>query len=477
MSEMIQQLIGDPAQWQVKWPWLIFALLSSPIVAVAWRLRIFPAWPWIALIASSLVISIGVVFLPSLFVIAIFIDLLLLLVAAADLVWLYLVDPSDITVSRRLPNTCSLGVPFISELRIENRARGFLNGLIRDDLPEGFSVDPPSHSLSLAPLDELRVHRRLTPKQRGAFFMERVDLRIQSPLKLWNRYLTFKISDSLNVYPNLRQLADYALLAKTDRLSLIGVRKKRKIGQDNEFERLREYTRDDNYRHIDWRSTAKRGKLTVKQFQSEQSQRIIFLLDCGRMMVNERDGVSLLDHALNSILMMAHVALQQGDSVGLLCFSDRVHCFIPPRSGKSQLNRLIHAGFDQFPQLVEARYDQAFLYLANHCTRRSMVILATNVIDEVNAGSIVNHLTHLRGPHLPVGVLMRDRNIYDAVEADLQNEQAVYRAAAAADVLLWRDQVLRDLTHRGVLVVDAFPDQLSAPLVNQYLEIKAKHLL
>ena len=141
------------------------------------------------------------------------------------------------------------------------------------------------------------------------------------------------------------------------------------------------------------------------------------------------------------------------------------------------MNRLIHAGFDSFPNLVESRFDQAFLYLANHCKRRSMVVLATNVIDDVNADAVVDHLSNLRGPHLPVGVMMRDRNIFDAIEDQPTEGEDVYKAAAAADVLLWRDQVLKDLRHRGVLVVDAFPDELSAPLVNQYLEIKAKHLL
>ena len=477
MDATIQQFIEKSSEWQVSLPWLFFILLVTPIVFVAWRFRAFPAWPWIGGIGLSLVMSVVAVFAEDIYIVAILIDLLLIIAAVTDLVLLFLLTRSGITVSRKVPSTCSLGVAFVSELQIENRSRGHLKGVIRDDLPEGFDADPASHAFHLAPLDQLTLQRRLIPGNRGAFTMERVDLKVESPLRLWNRFLSFDTFDSLSVYPNLRQLSDYALLAKTNRLSLIGVRKKRKVGQDNEFERLREYTRDDNYRHIDWRSTARRGRLTVKQFQSEQSQRIVFLLDCGRMMVNERHGMSLLDHALNSMLMMAHVALAQGDAVGLLCFSDEVHCFIPPKSGKSQLNRLIHAGFDQFPRLVESRYDQAFLYLSNHCKRRSMVVLATNVIDEVNAESIMGHLTNLHGPHLPIAVLMRDRSIFDAVEVSTENDHAIFRAAAAADVLLWRNQVLKDLIHRGVLVVDAFPDELSTPLVNKYLEVKAKHLL
>ena len=142
------------------------------------------------------------------------------------------------------------------------------------------------------------------------------------------------------------------------------------------------------------------------------------------------------------------------------------------------MNRLIQAGFDQFPRLVESRYDQAFLYLSTHCKRRSLVVLTTNVIDEVNAGAVVDYLSNINGQHLPLGVLLRDREMFDAADAPSNDDHLqMYRAAAAADILLWRHQVLKDLEHRGVLCVDAFPDELTAPLVNQYLDIKAKHLL
>jgi uncharacterized protein (DUF58 family) len=348
---------------------------------------------------------------------------------------------------------------------------------VRDDLPDEFRSQPEEHPLRLPPLGRMSFVRKLTPGRRGAFRLEYAYLQFFSPLRLWKRQLRIDLPSELNVYPDMKQLSDYAILARTNRLSLIGVRKTRQIGQDSDFERLRDYSRDDNYRHIDWRSTAKRNKLTVRQFQSDQSQRVIFLLDCGRMMTNERDGYSLLDHALNSVLMMAYVALHQGDSVGMLCFSDRVHAYIPPRGGKSQMNRLIHAGFDQFPRMVESRYDQAFLYLSNHCKRRSLVVLTTNVIDEVNATAITDYLGSINGQHLPLGVILRDRTLFEAADSPDGGETNLYRAAAAADILLWRDQVLKDLEHRGVLLVDTFPDELTAPLINQYLEIKAKHLL
>lgn len=478
MNDALRDIAANQFEAYSQLPWLMLFVFAVPLAVAAFRFRTFPTPVWLVVLSATLIGSVVTVFSPSNFVWVLALDWLLLVVAAVDFLTIYLSTNHGIGATREIARSCSIGVPVDSQITIENRSALSLVGQARDDLPEGFRSVPDVHPLRLPPRGRVTLHRRLTPGQRGAFELESVAIRFYSPLRLWIRYVKLPVVNTLNVYPDMKQLTDYALLARTNRLSLIGVRKTRRIGQDSDFERLRDYSRDDNFKHIDWRSTARRNKLTVRQFQSDQSQRVIFLLDCGRMMTNTHDdGYTLLDHALNSALMMAYVALHQGDSVGMLCFSDTVHAFIPPRGGRSQMNRLIHAGFDQFPRMVESRYDQAFLYLRNHCKRRSLVVLATNVIDEVNAAAITDYLGNINGQHLPMGVILRDRTLFDAADHPEGGEMNLYRAAAAADILVWRDQVMKDLQHRGVLLVDTFPDELTAPLVNQYLEIKAKHLL
>ena len=453
MNEAYQDVAQKQFEWLTQLPWLLLVLAALPMIMAAYRKQIYPTKIWIALIGLGCFGSLLAIVNPGLAVLVMALDVLVATVATIDYVLLYLSTNRGIEATREIPRTCSLGVPVESLLTVENRSTLTLIGAVRDDLPENFSAKPAEHDLRLAPMGRMTAVRKLTPGKRGAFTLEKIYLKFTSPLKLWSRHLDIDVKNQLNVYPDMKQMSDYALLARTNRLSLIGVRRTRRIGQDSDFERLRDYSRDDNHRHIDWRSTARRNKLTVRQFQSDQSQRVIFLLDCGRMMTNERDGYSLLDHALNSTLMMAYVALSQGDSVGMLCFSDTIHAYIPPAGGKSQMNRLIQAGFDQFPRLVESRYDQAFLYLSGHCKRRSLVVLATNVIDEVNANSVVDYLTNLTGQHLPLGVLLRDREMFEAADNPDGGEFQMYRAAAAADILLWRNQVLKDLEHRGVLVL------------------------
>lgn len=481
--------------WLSTLPWLLMVAAAVPLVLVAWRFRTFPTHRWIGVLLVPLLGSLLVILWPSLLLVLGLVDGIILIVVAVDFFTLpsaravsgpvaeadhpgdVVGSPGRLVAQRTIARTTSIHAATDSELTLLNGTRRTFRGLVRDDLPEGVRADPEQHELYLPPLAKATFRRKITSLARGVVVLEKAYVETFSAMRLWKRQLTLPVFNQLNVYPDMKQLAEYALLARTDRLSLIGVRRTRRVGQDSDFERLRDYTVDDNYRHIDWRTTARRNKLTVRQFQTDQSQRLMFLLDCGRMMTNERAGMSLLDHSLNAALMLGYVALSKGDSVGMLCFSDRVHAYIPPRGGRNHLNRLLQAGFDQFPRLVESRYDQAFLHLSNHCRRRTLVVLMTNVIDEVNAGQVVDYLGNLVGRHLPLGVLIRDRQLFDAADHPTADPAQLYRSAVASEILCWRDQVIHDLRHRGSLVLDVFPEEMTAPLVNQYLQVKAKHLL
>ena len=195
----------------------------------------------------------------------------------------------------------------------------------------------------------LGVHGR-RPGGAGRTRFERVDALVSSRLGLWQRSVAWPVATEVRVYPDVRQIARYTVLARRDKLSTLGVRRSRRLGTDNEFERLRDYTEGDEPRHMDWRATARRRKLTVRAHQVNQSQRLIFLIDCGRMMAGDTGGgLSPLDHAFNAMLMLAHVALIRGDQVGLLAFSDRVRAYVPPGGGPRRINRLVHASTTSSP--------------------------------------------------------------------------------------------------------------------------------
>lgn len=475
MNADLAALWDEAAGLLARWAGLCLVLAALPLVLLAWRRRIYPNLPLVVLAGLPLAASLVMLLEDRLWPLVLVLDAAILLAALADLA--SLPYATAVTVAREATRVVSLRQPHRVTLHVSHLGQGSLRVWLRDELPEQAEGEPAELVLLLAPRSCVSVHYALKARRRGVLRLKAVHLRFRSRLALWQRYVRLPLEQELHVYPDLKQLAEYDLLARTDRLSLIGVRRTRRIGLDNEFERLRDYTLDDNYKHIDWRASARRQKLTVKDFQTSQSQRIVLLLDCGRLMVSESAGLSLLDHALNAALMLGYVALRQGDAVGLIAFADRVLRAVPPRGGMQQMNQLLHACFDRFPELVESRYDEAFLYLHTHIKKRSLVVLLTQVIDEVNAWQIERYLGNLSGRHLPLGVLLRDRALFAAVEAPGRDDAALFAAAAAADILLWRQQVLAGLARRGALTLDVFPEELTAPLVNAYLEIKARHLL
>ena len=415
------------------------------------------------------------------------IDGLLLAFAAVDA--FSLPGPKRLRASRECLNVCSLGERHPVALIVENRSRRSLSAEVRDDLAPGLEGEPSQIPLVLPPRSRARVVYTLVPLRRGTFELGCVYARVFSRWGLFRRYYRLEAAAQLRVYPALRHIRRYATYARMNRLQLIGVRRSRRIGTDNEFERLREYNEDDQFKAIDWRATARRRRLMVRDFQSNHNQRIVFLVDCGRMTTAESNGLSMLDHALDAVLTLSHVALGYQDQVGLLAFSNRVLRWIKPAGGRRQTNRLVHAVHDIHPQIVESRYDLAFLHLERHCRKRTLAVLVTNLIDDVNAAAVHAHLTNLVGRHLPLGVFLRDHELFDVAERGLQalhtgggtmdraGARARYRGAAAVDVIESRQAHLVELRRGGALVLDLFPEDFTAGLINEYLRIKARHLL
>jgi len=451
-------------------PWLVLVALTIPLIIVA-RRKVYPyiVYPLALLIPTAL--TAGIMLNPSWLVPALAVDALIFTVSLLDL--FTLPSTSALRAERHHNKVASIVKNSNVAFRMINESSRRLRLTLLDDLPETFKVEDSIFRSSIGKHETKEFQYSFKPTKRGQFKLQCIHVRSRSLFGFWVRHLTVPVETQIHVYPDLHQLSHYALLARTNRLNLLGVRRTRKVGQDNEFERLREYTRDDHYRNINWRSTARHNKLIVQDYQNTQSQRIIFLIDCGRMMTNESADMTFVDHALNSMLMLSHVALSKGDSVGLICFSDKIHCFVPPRSGMSQMNQLLHASFNQFPRMVESRYDEAFLYLANRCNKRALVILITNVVDEVNSQQVVQYMQTVSRRHLPISVMLRDHHIFDEAE----QTKSLYNAAAAAQILNWRHDVLNTLTHRGAFAMDVFPEDMTTPIINQYLEIKARHLL
>ncbi len=385
-------------------------------------------------------------------------------------------------VALQLPQTWSLGRDETVTVRLDHLARLPRSVRVVVDLPALLRSNENDHVLRLPGRARAEFTCAVTPLARGSATLAGIHLAVTSRLGLWVRHLRVGATHAIRVYPDLKQIADFAALARTNRLSLIGVRSTRRIGGDTEFERLRDWMPGDALARIDWKASARRDHLTVRAYQVSQSQTLMLMLDAGRLMVARAPGrngreASLLDHGLNAALMLAHVAITHGDQVGLLVYDEQVRRFLPPDGGARQLHRIVHALHDVEPVLTESRHDLAFAHLGRLVRKRSLVTCLTQVLDDRNADALERLLGNLVGRHLPLGVLLRDPDLDEPLAHAPQSARAFWDAGAAAVISTWRQDAIGRLVRAGVLVLDVAPQELTTELINRYLTVKARHLL
>ncbi|MCX4243954.1 DUF58 domain-containing protein [Paraliomyxa miuraensis] len=385
--------------------------------------------------------------------------------------------PRRVQVHREVRSVFSVGRDNPVTLHLRSRARRSLWVDVTDDTFDPTEIDGLPARVQLRAHGTASVRYQLRPLRRGAYRLGAHTVRYDSPLRLWIRQLRLPASDEVHVYPDVQAVRAYELLARQDRASAL-TRATRRPGGENEFERLREYSRDDEFRAIDWKATARRQKLIARQYQLERNQTIELMLDAGRLMTSESQGLPLFDHALNAALLLAHVATRGGDRVGLLAFSDRIRASLAPTAGRSTTVKLVRATYDLHPELVEPDYDAAFSRLGRDLRQRTLVVVLTRVSDDVSAQALARYTRGLLPRHLPLIILLRDPELESTALVDPRDDEAMlFRRAAAAEILGWHDRLARRLRQLGAHVLDVEPRHLTVDLVNRYLEIKVRHLL
>jgi uncharacterized protein (DUF58 family) len=431
---------------------------------------VIPTGRLVLLVALPLLLGVAAFVEPSAAGPMVAADVVLVVVAVVDMV----LTSGQLVVEREFAPVQAVGRRFRVSLRIRAAVRASLKLRLTDDCPgasEGLPASLVAHrDRTVVVTYHATVHRR------GEHAFGPVTARWRSPLGLFERQVRLPVTDSVRVYPSFRQLRHWGLLAREDERRL-PVRVRRRAGGENEFERLRPYVSGDSYRHIDWRATARRAGLITREFGQESNQNVIFLVDAGRMMSARVGELTAFDHALDAALMMGQVALRHGDRVGLLVYDDQVRAWQPPRGGARSGSGLIRATYDLFPSLREPDHALALRWLAQRVKRRSLVVILSAVVDQVNADTMSAIVQAMSGRHLPLTVWIRDVELESLVTGPRTSGHDHFVAGAAAEVLATRERQLDALRKRGALVVDAAPAELTPRLLSRYLEIKARRLL
>lgn len=348
--------------------------------------------------------------------------------------------------------------------------------------------DTPSHQLTspqnstisglvVPPGKRTVVSYSVRPCLRGDAEFGRLYARVGGPLRWVCRDFAVGEPRGVQVFPNQREAEAFTLLAQRNRLHQAGVRSARLQGVGREFESLRDYLPDDEMRHVDWKATARRGHLVSRQYESERSQTLILLVDIGRTMRTVIGSLRKLDYAISAILLLARVATQSDDRVGLVVFSDQVHCYIPPNRGHAHLKKLVSALYNLDAGTEESDYRAVIAYLDLRWRKRALIVCFTDLWDPDSSRETIKELAQLRVRHLPIVVTIEDSNLETAAKVPALNRDAMFYRATALQMRHDRYRAIDALRSQRIAVLDAPADKLSVSLVNQYLKIKRDMLL
>jgi uncharacterized protein (DUF58 family) len=435
---------------------------------------ILPSRRWYLVAAGLSLLAPLALLRPELAAVLLLADLLWVGAFLADVWRVGGIDLTRFPVTREPPAAFSVGRPLPVGYRWGNPASRPLRLLVREAVPAPLEPAGAEERALELPVAGLHEAVQYLPKRRGKASGGSVFLRVLGPLGLAWRQGRRELPWQATVYPSLRAAALRALPAQAQRRREAGFRNLRRIGEGRSFESLREWVPGEETRSIDWKATARRGKLIARQYEDERRQHMMLVLDAGRLLTAEIDGKARLEAAIDAALELAHSAVRHDDNVGLMVFADQVLHFVPPGRGRRALRQVLDALAGVEGRLVEPNYPAAFGYLAARSRKRALTVLFTDVIDRTASEAFVAQAGSLRPRHLPLAVTLRDPALERLSVARPIHEDAAYERAAAEELLEAREAALAELRSRGVLVLDVLPERAARAVVQQYERLKRR---
>ena len=313
-----------------------------------------------------------------------------------------------------------------------------------------------------------------TFKVRGRYPITGFRIATKFPAGFFKKWRRIDATGEILVYPKPQPLDDFyhALPMLAGQIESHG------RGSGDDLYAIRRYHPSDHMRYIDWKATARRGKVITRQYEAERRQQVLLVLDTGRLMTADvAAGVARLDFAVQAALELAYAAAQHDDNVGIMTFADGVQHFVAPERGRTGVRRVMDVLAEVQPKLVEPDYPGAFRYLAARNRKRALTVLFTDVIDRFASDALVANVATLRPRHLPLAVTLRNPELDAAAMQRPATPRDAYRKAAAEELLHAREEALGHMRRAGVLVIDVTPERAAQAVVAKYLDLKRRGTL
>lgn len=415
-------------------------------------------------------------FFPGLYNAVWLVFLVLITFLALDLLLLYSTK-IGIEAARNTPEKLSNGDLNPISISIQNKYTFPVLIKIIDEIPFQFQVRDFNIVRKIKASSEDKIAYDLRPTERGEYYFGNLNIYVSSPLKLISRRFTFDKDKMVPTYPSYIQLRKYDLLAFSNNLYQYGIKKIRRIGHTMEFEQIKEYVQGDDLRTLNWKATAKKNALMVNQFQDEKSQSVYLAIDKGRVMQMPFNGLSLLDYAINSTLVLANVILKKQDKAGIFAFSKKVENRVFAEKRGSQMQKILETLYNIKTDFFESDYSRLYVDVKKNINQRSLIILYTNfeTMDGLN-----RQLPYLKGiakNHLLVVVFFQNTELNEIINKKTDTIQEVYDKVIAEKFMFEKRLIANELKKYGIHSVLTQPENLTLDAINKYLEVKSRGIL
>jgi uncharacterized protein (DUF58 family) len=386
--------------------------------------------------------------------------------------------PEGLELRREFGGRFHIGGETEVRVVIANHTPRSLRLRVKDEHPPELTLlSPREAGMRAGPWESRELIYSLRPPRRGRYEFGRVAVRFVSRLGLVWRETKLGEPAAVKVYPNLRRAREAELKALGARSLVAAQRRAVWRGEGRDFESLREYVPGDELRHVSWSATARRGRLTTRQYQIERDQTVLVALDAGRLMTARVEGESKFDSGVHAALALMGAAARAGDNAGLLVFGRRVRAFVPPARGREQTEAVLEALHAVEPELIEPSYTRAFEFVAANCKRRALVVLVTDLVDEEGSRELLASLRILRPRHLPLVATVADRDLRAVVRHAPDDVGGLFTQSVAEEIMRHREEALRLVEAQGGLALDVTAAALAPTLLETYIRVKERGLL
>jgi len=399
------------------------------------------------------------------------VDGLLLVAAIVD--WVLATSPARIVIERDLPGVVALDAGATLTWRVRNETGRTQTVALADELAPSLGAGSRRARVRVPSHGAVTATTTLRPSRRGLFQPAEVVVRVDGPLGLVARQRRRQLPGELRVYPPFRSKKEAELRIDRGRILEIGLRSAQGRGGGTEFEQLREYSPDDEFRRMDWAATARSGKAIVRTYRAERNQTVLALLDNGRIMAGRVGGVPRVEHAMDAVMMLTAVATRLGDLAGLVAFDRRIRAIVPPGHGGGQLGLVTEAMYRLEPELAESDYRGAFTQTLARFRKRSLLVVLTELAPEAVNETLIPALPLVLRHHLVLVGAVTDPAVVRWARDTPTEAGTSYRKAAAIASLEERHRLVTRLRGLGATVVDAPPGALAPRLADAYLRVKA----